>query len=234
MPRAGNFPYNIPELRLQRFILAVSQSESPADAYQKAGYKPKSRRVAVACASRLLARDDVQRRIAELRHQAHLDGLLTLQEKRAYLYRVIMTPAGEVTEGDPLCASMRRSVRRTKDGTVVTLAIQMPDKLRALELDTKLAGELVGGEAMAADDPAPFQTDEETTARLARVMEAMQQGRRPRVACLSSGQRAEFTEFFSGQRSIGSLFAFPSDFHDVSVLEGFIATDVETFASHRS
>ena len=59
---------------------------------------------------------------------------LSLLEKRAYLAMVVRTPIGEIDEKSPLC----QAVEWGKNGR----KIKMPDKLRALELDAKLAGEL--------------------------------------------------------------------------------------------
>lgn len=73
----------------------------------------------------------------------HNPAILTLKEKREYLASVVRTPVGEVNESSPLAQKVKRSTRRDKDGAETeTEEIEIPGKLRALELDARLAGEL--------------------------------------------------------------------------------------------
>lgn len=62
-------------------------------------------------------------------------NVLSAQEKRAFLADIVRTPVGEVTENSPLC----QSYKIDNEGKI---EYKMPDKLKALELDAKLAGEL--------------------------------------------------------------------------------------------
>jgi hypothetical protein len=71
-----------------------------------------------------------------LQTAAATEGVMSLREKRLFLAAVVRTPIGEVDENSPLC----QYFQRTKAGLRVT----MVDKLRALELDAKLAGEIKG------------------------------------------------------------------------------------------
>jgi hypothetical protein len=196
MPRAGNFPYNTPELRLQRFVIGVAQGLAPGDSYIEAGYNPKSRRVAVACASRMLARDDVQQRLHQLRKMVQADSLLSIHEKRRFLKKVVMTPVAEVDEADPLCGKVTRNTRTTGQSTVEKVTVQMPDKLRALELDAKLAGELVGGVPQTASEAAPPHADEQIQARLATVLGMIMSAGKPllRPVCPPSTEGANEPE----------------------------------------
>lgn len=69
--------------------------------------------------------------------------ILSLREKREYLAEVVRTPVGKVDEDHPLAQRVKRSTRTDKDGqTHETEEIEIPGKLRAIELDAKLAGEL--------------------------------------------------------------------------------------------
>jgi len=67
---------------------------------------------------------------------------MSLEERRLFLAAIVRTPIGRVDETSPLC----QFFRRTKGG----LHITMPDKLRAIELDARLAGELKGNTAIAS------------------------------------------------------------------------------------
>lgn len=67
--------------------------------------------------------------------------LLGLVEKREFLASAVRTPIGQVDESSPLANKVRR--RTDKDG-VETEEIESVSKLRALELDARLAGELDG------------------------------------------------------------------------------------------
>jgi hypothetical protein len=63
---------------------------------------------------------------------------LTLDQKREFLARVVNTPAGEIDESSPLC----QAADFAESASGSSRKLRMPDKLRALELDAKLAGEL--------------------------------------------------------------------------------------------
>lgn len=76
--------------------------------------------------------------LAELREAARQDTILSLRDKREYLARVVRTPIGEVDEGSDLCQESA-----TEETELASKKrIKMPCKLRAIELDAKLAGEL--------------------------------------------------------------------------------------------
>ena len=91
---------------------------------------------------------EVQARVSALQAEAAKVGVLTLEEKRRYLRRVVLTPVGQVTEKSELC---QKYESHTSEGGT-RLKDWMPDKLRAIELDSKLAGEQRGLEAVKADN----------------------------------------------------------------------------------
>lgn len=69
--------------------------------------------------------------------------LLSLLEKREFLASAVRTPIGEIDEKSPLAHKIRRRRVTDKNGNVEeTAEIESVAKLRALELDAKLAGEL--------------------------------------------------------------------------------------------
>ena len=85
-------------------------------------------------------RREIDLYLAEMREEARRLSVLSLAEKRDFLARVVRTPIGQVDEKSDLCQEITddedpasgRSKRK----------IKMPDKLRAIDLDAKLAGEL--------------------------------------------------------------------------------------------
>jgi hypothetical protein len=75
----------------------------------------------------------------------HNPAILSLKEKREYLASIVRTPIGEVDESSALAQKVKRSTRRDKyGGETETEEIELPNKLRAVELDARLAGELEG------------------------------------------------------------------------------------------
>ena len=136
--------------------------ESATEEYLKA-YCCSDRRCAKAAGSRLLTNVNVQERLGALRKEADTTATLTLAMKRAYLRLVVLTPIGHVDLNSNLCQSVTsRRLRGNPtnqtseivcDGDDI-IAIKMPDKLKALELDARLAGELKFNDRNgSADDP---------------------------------------------------------------------------------
>jgi len=103
------------------------------EAYIKAGYKCKSNAVGSAAMVRLLKNVKAKSYLDGLLEQATSEAVLTIREKREYLASLVRTPVGHVDLDSPLA----QEVQHTEDGT----KIKMPDKLRALDLDSKLAGD---------------------------------------------------------------------------------------------
>lgn len=74
---------------------------------------------------------------------ARVDGLLTMQERRLFAAEVVRTPVGELTPGSRLAQKVKRRIRTDKDGnTTEETEVEMPNKLRALELDAQFAGDI--------------------------------------------------------------------------------------------
>jgi hypothetical protein len=85
----------------------------------------------------LLRKTQVAARIAEIRGsldaEALADCLMTLREKREFLAAVVRAVPGELDEKSPVVQSFKQTVGGRE--------IRLCDKLRALEIDAKLAGE---------------------------------------------------------------------------------------------
>lgn len=80
-------------------------------------------------------------RIAEFREEAAARAkekdFLTIEEKRAFLAKVVRTPLAEVSRESELCQEWSETT--TKDGG--SERIKMPSKLDAIKLDNELAPE---------------------------------------------------------------------------------------------
>jgi hypothetical protein len=111
----------------------MTATQAYAEAYPQAG-EASARK----SGSRLLGKPEIQSEIAALREKADTlagSAVMTLLERRAFLAAIVRTPVGQVKEDSPLAEEMRVDA---KGGVTVKL----PCKLRALELDAKLAGEV--------------------------------------------------------------------------------------------
>jgi hypothetical protein len=86
---------------------------------------------------------------------------------------VVVTPVSEVTETDAICEKVSRTTRMTSEGVVEKVMVSMIDKLKALELDAKLAGELTGGVVHEEPQTPPVLTDEEIDGRMQQILAAM-------------------------------------------------------------
>ena len=127
----------MPELanpRHERFCQLIVAGESQSEAYRVAySYTGDNANVLGPRCQHLPA---VEGRISELRATVAGKAFLSLVEKRQFLAQVVRMPAGMIDETSPLC----QAVKVRADGA---REIKMPNKLQALELDAKLAGEFV-------------------------------------------------------------------------------------------
>ena len=144
--------------RRERFCQLHASGKSAAEAYREVYGNSNT---AKAAASRLLTFVDVQKRIKALQDASATDAVMTLRLKREFLCRVVLTPIGEVDRNSDLCQRYVCRVQRSRHAKQAQrgvgkededlkqghylVGITMPDKkLRAIELDAKLAGELPG------------------------------------------------------------------------------------------
>jgi hypothetical protein len=98
-------------------------------------------------ASKLKDKPNISARIIELRTViiGHLP-VLTLEKKRGYLLKAVETPIGQIDETSPLCQSYKVTTRTDRDGTKIEEKhFESVNKLKALEIDAKLAGEFIHG-----------------------------------------------------------------------------------------
>jgi phage terminase small subunit len=141
--------------RHERFAQAVVRGESDMKAYVTAGYSPKA---ANQNATELRGNTGITKRIAWMHRQAAQDAFLTVAEKRKFLADVVRTPLSEIDERSPLCQSAKYHVQggirgRLRRGDAdegneevepetTTVEIKMVDKLKAIDLDDELAGDV--------------------------------------------------------------------------------------------
>lgn len=118
--------------RHEAFVQYVLVGQSASNAYAKI-YGAKGR-AAEANGARLMRNDNIRQRLRWLQERASSDCVMTLIQKREYLARVVGTPIAEVDEKSDLCQRFMRTAR--------SCSKEMPDKLRAIELDAQLAGHL--------------------------------------------------------------------------------------------
>lgn len=98
-------------------------------------------------AAKLIRKPHVAARVEELRSviTQHLP-VLTLEKKRGYLLKAVETPIGQIDENSPLCQSYKVTTRTDREGNKIEeKTFESVNKLRALELDAKLAGEMDNG-----------------------------------------------------------------------------------------
>lgn len=126
--------------RWEKFCEYIVAGETQTRAYQLAfGTTADSARQS---GSELMRLPAVSKRLMELRmFGLGSSPILTLARKRTILRDIVETAPGAIDEHSPLCQSYK--IRRDKDGGE-TIEYELPNKLKALELDAKLAGELNG------------------------------------------------------------------------------------------
>ena len=137
--RRENFESHKSGLSARQVRLAqnVSLGMPHFDAYRQAGYGTSLTTVnqASQAVCGMMAQPRMKAYLRELQESAYLANVLSLAEKRSFLADVVRTPVGKLTTEDKLAQRVRYH-----KGEMVELA--MPDKIKALELDARLSGEL--------------------------------------------------------------------------------------------
>ena len=138
---AGDKPRRSLNIRQERFAELVASGVPATTAYRQAGYTQDGR-IAEAHASRLVDNGGVKSRISELRKPDTRKSVLTLADKREFC----------------------REVVKKADA-------KMSDRLRALEIDAKLAGHFAPEKVEVEDGPNRLQSIRERAAEVARAMD---------------------------------------------------------------
>ena len=138
--------------RQKKFCSLYVQGETAgniAQSHRKAGYICPTIEGHGGNGIRLLRSERIQKEIAKLREKAFSREALSYAEKRSYLARCVRTPVGELHEGSDLAQEV--TITESKEGT--TKRIKGVDRLRALELDSKLAGDFYADRTPQASNP---------------------------------------------------------------------------------
>lgn len=161
------------KVKQEKFAQGVAQGLTPRRAYVEAGYNDSRGHGAEVNGHALLKQAHVAARVAEIREMAAGLGvaLLTIVEKRIFLAEVILTPAGSVGPESRLCQEFYERVEMPGEGggekVVLRRRVRMVDKLRAIALDSKLAGHFSQAEEQAEPAAGPVTVDLEAIRKIA-------------------------------------------------------------------
>ena len=90
-----------------------------------------------------MSQPNVLEELERLKVAAEKETFMNIDQKRAMLAEIIMTPAWNLDPKSPLAQSVKIKRKTLPDGTVEEdITVRMPCKLRAMEIDTKLSGDL--------------------------------------------------------------------------------------------
>jgi hypothetical protein len=103
-----------------------------------AAYPNASRKSAPVLASRMDQRPEVRAEIERLQKKTETSTVLTRQEKREFLARVVRAKIGEIDETSDLCDS--KTLYYDKEGNHIRTVLKMPSKAQCVEIDNKMAG----------------------------------------------------------------------------------------------
>jgi phage terminase small subunit len=124
---------------------------SIAESVRRAGYSIRSGRSedfsSLGC--RILKTPRVASEVQKIREKAFSREALSYAEKRAFLARAVRTSVGEIHEGSDLAQEV--TITEGKEGT--SRKVKAVDKLRAIELDSKLAGDFYADRTPQASNP---------------------------------------------------------------------------------
>lgn len=131
--------------RWERLAQLIAIGTNQTQAYAEAFAVPVSDS-AKSNASRLLQHPDLVKRVAKLRGEITIEDTLTLRRKRQLLSQFAQADLSRpLDELLPICQSVKRSSRTTNNGDIVEdIEVKLPNKIEAIQLDARLAGELEG------------------------------------------------------------------------------------------
>lgn len=174
-------------IRQQRFAELVAGGMPAMRAYVEAGYSDRDGN-AESHACRLVEHGGVKALIAKLRQPQTKAATLSKEEKLAFLAAIVRTPIGEIGPDSPLCAefveesvadgSARGRLRRgnQESGNEVSLPpvrrirVKTQDKLKALELHSKLVGDFEPDQHVIETGPKTLESILERARRVASLM----------------------------------------------------------------
>jgi phage terminase small subunit len=138
--------------RQQLFCQYIAEGESQARAYLKAGFKANTIQQAGSNAIRLIRTERVASYLSKLKELNFAKNALSVSEKRAFLARAVRTPVGEITEASDLAQEVTFS--EGKEGS--SRKVRAVDKLKAIELDSKISGDFYADRNENINNPFLF------------------------------------------------------------------------------
>ena len=125
----------------KKFVNSVASGDFATDAYIEVYGCQKGS--AASAASRLMGQPNIIEELERLKVAAEKETFMDIDQKRAMLAEIIMTPPWNLDPKSPLAQSVKIKRKTLPDGTVEEdITVRMPCKLRAMEMDTKLSGDL--------------------------------------------------------------------------------------------
>lgn len=126
-----------------------------AESVRRAGYSIKSGKVedAGSYGCKLLKQSRIKAYLNKLKEKEFSKMALSVEEKRAYLARCVRTSVSEIGSSSDLAQEMIEEVDVHGN---VRRKIKAVDKLRALELDSKIAGDFYSDREPQANNPFLF------------------------------------------------------------------------------
>ena len=184
-PSAGNKTRRPLTVRQERFAELMASGICQTEAWVRV--YGTSREVARVNATQALVNPNLTDRIAELRKPQTKAAMLSKEEKLAFLAEIIRTPVGEVGPDSRLCQEYTEEVigggtrgklkrgsapsgNETEGMTVIRQRSKMADKLRALELHSKLVGDFEPDRIEVEDGPKRLETIRERSAQIVSAM----------------------------------------------------------------
>lgn len=121
-------------MKHEKFCLEYAKNANGTEAYKKAGYKPKNDNSANANAARLLRKDKIQARLAELHEEMASEKIANAAEVQERLTRILRM---EETEDVVVVEGIEKGISEAR---VVTKRPQLKDVIKAGETLAKMQG----------------------------------------------------------------------------------------------
>lgn len=121
----------------KRFCHYLADGLPQGKAYLKAYKGVKKVETASVCANKLLKNTNIREYYETLVKKSESEACLSRKEKREFLARVVRTPINKVANDSDL---VQERVRTMQPNGAKKETLKMPDKLKAIEQDNKMAG----------------------------------------------------------------------------------------------
>jgi hypothetical protein len=133
--------------RQRKFAELVARGDMPVHKCYMECYACDSEKAARASSNRLISKAQVANYIRELQAKSETEAVMSLETKRRLLAEIVNTPAEAVTPSSRLCQAFAVN---TASGQV---SVKMLDKMKALDMDNRLAGHYEDSIRIDGDSP---------------------------------------------------------------------------------